>query len=813
MSRWLKSVNNLLENLDGKAEEVAADGQALQLMMGGGGYGSEGDDLSTDNDDYYDDDEEGEEEGEYKDDEQQDEDKQGEEAKPEEGTQSTRRQRLPDTASAVSEISFSTASDDSVPLRNDGQPAMKSRNDYSSHQSSGTEGSREDTAPQAPNRYNSLSEDLKSMATTSQPTDVQSRHEPPPPPPPRKSPSKFDVSPRFPRRTLEDSSDLPTTGASLLDDRKEEGESMASALDPPRQPERHPSLPASSLDHGFQQEQQHLKTLRVPIPDPKASKEYQKLKEKMQAIQAQFNVTTSELKTSQAKVKALTTQTRTLETKLDTATAEIQAQSEELRRAGERMEKDRLRAKEEREDLLDEQEEELEQAHQSHKQELDALRRQYEAQISDLTNQLQTIETKRRQEGGDYTQELQDAIERERVVLKQLNSVTTENALVKSTISKLELQQTALRTKLDTATQSVKTASEREREAEDKLDAAMSLHAKQISQRQSREAELEKTIFDLGTALTLAQQKKTSASRIKDLDATAAESFKDKYVAAAEEVETLKVKLNMETQRREALQEELNEISVERSEELSGAQARQQMYDRKVSEMEMAISRLQAQVMEHKNKVNIVGAVDKDPAILSQELNEARQEIERLSAQLLRHQNMTDNFKSEILALKGRFQAASSRAEQAEKSLQRAQASQLSSSGISSNQLYEMEGGGVVSGLRRRVKGGTARTRHRSIRTALQMNPGRTTHPFIEQVAITLDALDVWMVETGSFLRHEPLARLAFLLYLIILHLWSFALVVFHTAEEPHADFGSLDNNPRHWRAAAAAVQQKAQHN
>jgi hypothetical protein len=41
----------------------------------------------------------------------------------------------------------------------------------------------------------------------------------------------------------------------------------------------------------------------------------------------------------------------------------------------------------------------------------------------------------------------------------------------------------------------------------------------------------------------------------------------------------------------------------------------------------------------------------------------------------------------------------------------------------------------------------------------------------MEQVALTLDALDNWMVETGSFLRHEPLARLGFLGYLLTLHL------------------------------------------
>ena len=111
---------------------------------------------------------------------------------------------------------------------------------------------------------------------------------------------------------------------------------------------------------------------------------------------------------------------------MDAANSEIVAQSDELRRAGERMEKDRLRTQEEREALLDEKDEELDQLKQrTHQKELDRLRNQYEAQIADLTQQLQTEETRRRQEGGDYTQELQDAIEREREALKQLQVLVT----------------------------------------------------------------------------------------------------------------------------------------------------------------------------------------------------------------------------------------------------------------------------------------------------------------------------------------------------------------------------------------------------
>ena len=830
MSRWLKSVNSLLENLDGKAEEVAGDTQVLQKIIGTGypkvdeDDDDEGESTDDADEDYYEDDdiEEEEEEGSDGDEDDNAHKSKGVKEPLKYESMPDFRQQLQDAGSAftVSDISYSTMSDSSIPLEEE-KPAMKGSHNDSSHM--GRKGGdneendnqddphHEDAPPQAPNRHVSSSEDLNSMSTKGHLEQPALTLLTGAPPGSAKTTmvsiknTKQDESPRFPKRSIEeDADDLPAAGASLLEDSDDEVPGLLKKTKdaaPPQQPLRSPSVASSAVETKKEPIVTQSSSLsQAPASNPKVSKENQNLKEKIQALQAQLTKTANELKTTQTQVQALTSQTRTLETKLESANAEIQAQSEELQRAGERMEKDRARAQEEREDLLDEQEEELEQVHQAHKTEVDGIRKQYESQIADLMNQLRTEETRRRQEGGDYTQELHDAIERERGALKQLNDVVTESTQLRTTISQLEQQQTALQSKLDAALQSVKTATEREREAEDKLDSSMSLHSRQTRQRQSREAELEKTIFDLGTALTLARQKQPVLTKA-DASDFAGESFKDKYMVVAEEVESLKVQLHMETQRREALQEELNDISRERSEEVSSAQARQRMQDRKVSEMEMTISRLKAQAQEHKGKH--VGSPGKDPALLSQELEETRRDIESLSLQLVRQQNLAENAKSEVVALKGRLQASASRAEQAEKSLQIAHATR-SAGGTTNNRLYEMEGGGVA-GMRRRVKG-AARSRHYgTIRSALQMSPGRTSNPFMEQVAMTLDALDSWMVESGSFLRHEPLARLAFMLYLILLHLWSFALVVFHTAEEPHADFGSMDTNPRHWRAAAEA--------
>ena len=233
----------------------------------------------------------------------------------------------------------------------------------------------------------------------------------------------------------------------------------------------------------------------------------------------------------------------------------------------------------------------------------------------------------------------------------------------------------------------------------------------------------------------------TEPSKGKTLEQKA--NFKDMFEQASEELETVKVQFNMETQRREALQQELNEMSMERTEEVSSAQAKQRQHDRKVAELESTISRMKDSIREVKN-INVGSAAEPSsdgqvPQLL-QQLDEAKLEISKLSEQLLRQQDRADTSKSEILALKGRLEAATTRANEAENALY----AQTSSQSTSTGRMHEMEGGGMGYSnpkTRRRVKGGGLRIRGgpssvRSIRSALQITSGRTS-PAMEQVATT----------------------------------------------------------------------------
>jgi chromosome segregation ATPase len=941
MSRWLNSVNSLLEQFDGQAQNVASG----DFLLDGGAIGSLIEKAKTvtplrraniasssasdeyystdDDDDYYDEEEDDENEEEEEDVEEeeeyyeeevvsesggavgsQDDDIMSSSLEGENGPQQTRtkdpaakgggddeedaisigipaeRKRLNAMGEivdedAVSDISCSEHMDEekNSNTKKTTTPSTGNADDVNTYD----DGEYFDVPPKTPSRQHSAKKNLLELTAAqtagtghhAEKLGIETAAQVPPPLTQHlstagvaamKSPvsgdrsEKTDISPRVPRRSLHEVHTIipdETVGlwSAQLDEEGEIGgvdSSVSANPDPPKVPTRqasHNTPPATAVTAQIQTldtiggGEDNNKTVNSKISDGGDIVESSKLKAstkkaeksndaaltvKVQALQAQVKKAKSDLKTSQDEGKKLEKTVKTLTAKLDTADAEINAQREELLRAGERMEKDRTRAQADREDLLDDHDEELEQIKEMQDAAMAELKAQYEKQIQDLKSRLETEESRRMQEGGDWSNELKDAIQREKDVLVRLNQIEGDKNALQSANSKLEMQQAALQTKVESSLAAAKTAAERERQAEDKLDATMSLHARQMSQRQAREAELEGTIFELGSALTLARQQQmatTSHSVSANTSPEETANFRDQYEQAKEELETVKVQFDMETQRREALQHELNEISKERTEEASSAQAKQRQHDRKVADLESTISRLQESMRGLKSSGNggggsasvQVSATTNDQVTqLLQQVDEYKLEVAQLSEQLLRQQDRVDACKTEILALKGRLEAASTRAEDAEKALYAAEPmSDLSSPPASTGRIYEMEGGGMGysnPGVRRRVKGGSTRPRGAgssssasSIRSALRMTSGQTS-PGMEQVAMTLDALDGWMVDTGSFLRREPLARLGFLLYLLILHLWSFALVIFHTTEQPHADFGSLGNNPRNWR-------------
>ena len=65
-----------------------------------------------------------------------------------------------------------------------------------------------------------------------------------------------------------------------------------------------------------------------------------------------------------------------------------------------------------------------------------------------------------------------------------------------------------------------------------------------------------------------------------------------------------------------------------------------------------------------------------------------------------------------------------------------------------------------------------------------------------EKLGRALDGMDAFLVQSGKFLRYNPVARLIFICYLLILHMWTFFVLMFHAHvfETVHGDFGAGGN-------------------
>jgi hypothetical protein len=70
---------------------------------------------------------------------------------------------------------------------------------------------------------------------------------------------------------------------------------------------------------------------------------------------------------------------------------------------------------------------------------------------------------------------------------------------------------------------------------------------------------------------------------------------------------------------------------------------------------------------------------------------------------------------------------------------------------------------------------------------------------------VSVDFLDSFLSATSKILRHNPYARLVFVLYLAILHLWTFALLVFHA----HSSTVAIDPSHGPQAMMQASLQRK----
>ena len=477
----------------------------------------------------------------------------------------------------------------------------------------------------------------------------------------------------------------------------------------------------------------------LPSVEPKPA-----VTEEPQSDQKQLAAAAPRTPINDKEVRSLRRNILVLNQRLEHAESEMDAQRQELERAAERLEKDRLRFKQERQTAEERFQTELTAMQAQHEASLLEFQRRADEKVETIKSQLRQVEERRTQEGGDWSKEMSDAVLRENELAEQVALLQDEKTTMMSQISTLQSQQDALGNRLESLTQTADMAMEREREAEDRLDQALSLHARQISLRQSRESELERTIADLGAALAAAR---SDASRTQPQASGEAPRLRE----LEEDLDASKALVADYKERLDTLKREVQHLAASRDEESTMHRKRLDERDRRIAELSEEIKRKQAKE-EDRRKPDMMprnGDVQNQLTAMSDELVSLRETIA---------QRNTD-----VTALRSRLKAATHRAEQAEAR------SVLSSS-------IEVDMGAAPDRLVRR--GLKKKTKFKTMSSALELSGVSTDST--GKMSKALDEIDSVLASGGKFLRHNPVARLLFLMYLLLLHLWTCLLVLFH---------------------------------
>lgn len=198
---------------------------------------------------------------------------------------------------------------------------------------------------------------------------------------------------------------------------------------------------------------------------------------------------------------------------------------------------------------------------------------------------------------------------------------------------------------------------------------------------------------------------------------------------------------------------------------------RQNQFDRKVAELTQQISRLKEQVAEASTTSVDAGGRDfnRSTSANDGEVRDLRNQIKELSEEILKTREKAGNYSSEVSTLKSRLASAIDRADKAEAALDEAMVAATASDAS----FDRMERGPPTSGNMRKRGGKRQGSGAASIRSAMQLNEQ-------ERVGKVVDVLDDFSVSTGKYLRANPFARAAFIVYLMILHLWTFVIIFFH---------------------------------
>mmetsp|Transcript_37032 Transcript_37032/g.46635 ORF Transcript_37032/g.46635 Transcript_37032/m.46635 type:complete len:669 (+) Transcript_37032:91-2097(+) len=411
------------------------------------------------------------------------------------------------------------------------------------------------------------------------------------------------------------------------------------------------------------------------------------------------------------------------------------------------------------------------------------------AREQELLEEISILEKAKEADKKNYLAAMQ---QKEEDISKARSEVLNSQAEAESTmltvgelnerIRKLEEDKAALRVEADQAhlAQNQDYGSLRAdlRAAEDKIEEMKDQHANWARSAERRQASLETKNTELTQALTEAQKQLDTRTQSYQQLGMQTHVTDAELHALQEELHGVQAALELERQhvhslQREARNREMEASAARVSHEEDRAVQMRTLRDLKdqLEEKQRQNDKLKSQMQQNSpDTVNI----------------EFEKRLKTITDQLLKKQVQLDETACERATLTAKLKATVQRAEKAEQDVAR---------------LREELGGDVEGGLpdatlsargvRRRLGGAQAGRVTKSIAKLepIAMNP---------KVAKAADVIDKFTLQAGSIMRKYPEARLAFLFYLLMLHLWALFMLVYnaHNIEELHADTGGQDIIP-----------------
>jgi myosin heavy subunit len=557
----------------------------------------------------------------------------------------------------------------------------------------------------------------------------------------------------------------------------------------------------------------------IPTPTPGASSKLpQPSANSMAVLQQQLKkqhaVEISKIKkANEALVQKLTSENEKLESTISSLERELKARNRELDEAAGIVEKERKALKAEKEELLLEQEEEIQELKEQYEEkirsiqlQLDQQRQKYHLRMAELEKEAKTTDKEHHAQFLDLQNQNQQLNER-------IEVLEADAETYKSQVTTLTTERDAFQQQIVNLQGTLQNSLQMAEAAELQLDELRRNHQNQINARLERESELEQTVAHLSSQLAQQLGSETTATSSSNFNNNAMndnpsfiskeqyqemmDTYKEQLAVVQYDLEGTKEQFQLVQQKCQTLQTSLDELARERNAEV---EALRNEYESKLADCKK--QQQQSHLLHSSRSQDYDNNVESSDTptnvshwqnLLDSETRKNRQLLEQLNRQT----NLSEASKAEVLALKGRLQVAISRAEAAETT--RDNAAEI-----------ELDYGGEESASRQRhrrtKRAGGPRfnsLQTRSIRAAIGLRyPAASRRgggtAFQQQILETIDAMDNWMMETGNILRHEPLARLGFALYLTILHAWCFGLVFYHFVDvEKHGDLGALTEKSR----------------